>query len=112
MIHALSDNRSVPGVVVGIGSDMPTHTDAAALPPQVTDIDGRYVLYVGRIDENKGCKELFAFFERYVAGMRRDAARWCSSATSILPDPGAPAVRHLGFLDDRDKFDRSPAPRR
>jgi glycosyltransferase involved in cell wall biosynthesis len=103
MINALSDNRSVPGVVVGIGSDVPAHTDPQRARRKFR-IDGRYVIYVGRIDENKGCKELFAYFERYATGMRRDLSL-VLVGTSILPIPDHPRVRHLGFLDDRDKFD-------
>jgi glycosyltransferase involved in cell wall biosynthesis len=103
MINALSDNRSVPGVVVGIGSDVPAHTDPHRARRKFR-LEGRYVIYVGRIDENKGCKELFAFFERYADGMQRDLSL-VLVGTSILPIPDHPLVRHLGFLDDRDKFD-------
>jgi glycosyltransferase involved in cell wall biosynthesis len=103
MIHAIAGNRDVPGVVVGVGSDVPSHPDAGrarrkfSLPP-------RYVVYVGRIDENKGCKELFAFFERYASARGRDLAL-VLVGNSILPIPDHPRIRHLGFLDDRDKFD-------
>ena len=40
---------------------------------QKYDIRGPFAVYVGRIDENKGCKELFDFFERYLARRRRTA---------------------------------------
>jgi glycosyltransferase involved in cell wall biosynthesis len=103
MINALADNHGVPGVVVGIGSDIPAHTDPSRTRRKFK-LDGRYVIYVGRIDENKGCNELFAFFERYAAGMRRDLTL-VLVGHSILTIPDNPHVRHLGFLDDRDKFD-------
>jgi glycosyltransferase involved in cell wall biosynthesis len=103
MIHALADNRPVPGVVVGIGSDVPSHTDPARARRKFR-LDERYVIYVGRIDENKGCKELFAFFERYVAGLGREFSL-VLVGNSILPIPDHPRFKHLGFLDDRDKFD-------
>ncbi len=40
MIHALSGNRAVPGVVVGIGSDVPSHTDARGRAAS-SRLDGR-----------------------------------------------------------------------
>jgi len=89
MINALADNHAVPGVVVGIGSDVPAHTDPHRARRKFK-LDGRYVIYVGRIDENKGCKELFAFFERYAAGMRRDLSL-VLVGHSILPIPDNPA---------------------
>ena len=103
MINALADNRAVPGVVVGIGSAVPAHVDASRARRKY-GLNGRYVIYVGRIDENKGCKELFSFFEHYVRSGRRDVTL-VLVGNSILPIPDNPHVRHLGFLDDRDKFD-------
>lgn len=103
MIQAVSSNEHVPGVVVGIGSDVPDRTDAARARKKFS-IDGPYLIYVGRIDENKGCKELFAFFEGYARHRSRDLTLVLVGRT-LLPIPEHPRVRHLGFLDDRDKFD-------
>jgi glycosyltransferase involved in cell wall biosynthesis len=103
MIDALANNRDVPGVVVGIGSDVPSRTDPQRTRAKFA-LTGRYVIYVGRIDENKGCKELFSFFERYSAWRGSDLSL-VLVGNSILPIPSHPRIRHLGFLDDRDKFD-------
>lgn len=103
MIHAIAGNRDVPGVVVGIGSDVPAHTDPARVRRKF-GLPARYVIYVGRIDENKGCQELFTFFERYAAARGRDLSL-VLVGNSLLPIPDHPRVSHLGFLDDRDKFD-------
>ena len=57
---------------------------------------------VGRIDHNKGCEELFEFFQGYL----RDPSGRLSLVmigTSLLPIPEHPRIRHLGFLDDVDK---------
>ena len=69
---------------------------------------GRFAIYVGRIDENKGCKELFEFFKGYL----RDGYGQLSLllvGQSLLPIPQHPRIRHLGFLDDTDKFDAMAA---
>jgi glycosyltransferase involved in cell wall biosynthesis len=103
MIQAATGNRDVPGVVVGIGSEVPDRVDAARFRRQF-DLGGPFVIYVGRIDENKGCRELFTFFEHYVRSTG-SALTLVLVGNSILPVPDHPQIRHLGFLPDRDKFD-------
>jgi len=103
MIQGVSGNHAVPGVVVGVGSDVPAKTDAGRARRRF-GIDGPYLIYVGRIDENKGCRELFGFFESYARQRSRDLSLVLVGNT-LLPIPEHPRVRHLGFLDDRDKFD-------
>lgn len=103
MIQAVSGNHEVPGVVVGIGSDVPADADALRAR-KAFSLPGPYVIYVGRIDENKGCKELFSHFERYVR-QHGSQLTLVLVGNSILPIPDHPRIRHLGFLEDRDKFD-------
>jgi glycosyltransferase involved in cell wall biosynthesis len=107
MIQAVSSNESVPGVIVGIGSDVPQNAQPARFR-QKYDIRTPFAVYVGRIDENKGCKELFDFFQGY----SRDGFGRLSLVmigNSLLPIPSHPRIRHLGFLDDTDKFDAMAA---
>lgn len=102
-IHALSCNEHVPGVVVGVGSDVPAVVEPARARA-VFGLKGPFLVYVGRIDENKGCAELFDFFLRYVEVANR-ALDLVLVGKAVLPVPDHPRIRHLGFLDDRDKFD-------
>jgi glycosyltransferase involved in cell wall biosynthesis len=108
MIAAAAQSHGVPGVVVGIGSEVP-----AAVEPerfrQKYGIDGPFAIYVGRIDENKGCAELFAHFRRYAAVRRRRPLTLVLVGNPVIPIPDYRFVRHLGFLDDRDKFDAMAA---
>jgi glycosyltransferase involved in cell wall biosynthesis len=107
MIQAVSGNTNVPGVVVGIGSDVPNNPQPARFR-QKYKVRGPFAVYVGRIDQNKGCKELFEFFGGYL----KDPAGKLSLILighSLLPIPQHPRIRHLGFLDDTDKFDAMAA---
>jgi glycosyltransferase involved in cell wall biosynthesis len=103
MIHAASGNQDVPGVIVGIGSDIPQHTNAERFRHKY-GITGRFALYVGRIDQNKGCKELFTFFLHALPALPKGLGL-VLIGREILPVPDHPRIRHLGFLDDEDKFD-------
>jgi glycosyltransferase involved in cell wall biosynthesis len=107
MIQAVSGNQNVPGIVVGVGSEVPQHPRPERFR-QKYGVEGRFAIYVGRIDGNKGCNELFEFFEGYI----RDVYGGLSLlliGQSVLPTPQHPRIRHLGFLDDADKFDAMAA---
>ena len=105
MIQAVSGNHDVPGDVVGVGSALPDATtlDAAAFRRR-HGLGGRFMLYVGRIDENKGCRQLFDFLRRY----RREtgsALQLVLIGRPVIPIPDDPGLRHLGFLPDAEKWD-------
>ena len=103
MIHAASGNVAVPGVVVGVGSDVPERADAERFR-RAFNITRPFAIYIGRIDENKGCKELFDHFRRYAATFP-GGLDLVLIGSAIIPVPDHPRIHHLGFLDDRDKFD-------
>jgi len=107
MIQSVAANHDVPNVVVGVGSDVPNNPQASRFR-QKYNIRGPFAIYVGRIDENKGCKELFEFFDGYL----RDPNGKLSLVlvgNSLLPIPQHARIRHLGFLNDADKFDAMAA---
>jgi glycosyltransferase involved in cell wall biosynthesis len=103
MIHAATRNEKVPGVVVGIGSDVPASTAPDRFRRKY-NIRRPFAIYVGRIDENKGCGELFAFFQRYAATFPR-GLDLVLVGSPVIPVPSHPRIHHLGFLPDEDKFD-------
>ena len=107
LIQAVAANRDVPGVVVGIGSEIPRQTDPARLR-RAFDMPGPFALYVGRIDANKGCGELFEFFIRY-AEKAAPPVSLVLIGTPVLPIPQHPRIRHLGYVTDEDKFDAMAA---
>jgi glycosyltransferase involved in cell wall biosynthesis len=107
MIQAVSGNQNVPGIVVGVGSEVPQNPQPERFR-QKYGVEGRFAIYVGRIDANKGCHELFEFFSGYL----RDVYGRLSLVLvgqSLLPTPQHERIRHLGFLNDTDKFDAMAA---
>ena len=103
MIQTASRNHDVPGVVVGVGSELPATADAARFREKF-NLHRPFALYIGRIDENKGCGELFQYFTRYAATFP-SGLDLVLIGRAIIPVPDHPRIHHLGFLDDRDKFD-------
>ena len=103
IIQGVSANHDVPGVVVGVGSEIPARGSARRFRSR-TGIRGRLVLYVGRIDENKGCEELFDFFQRYAAEVS-DQLRLVLVGSALIDVPSHSRIHHLGFVSDEEKFD-------
>ncbi len=86
-----------PSAIIGCG------LDPAAPRRDRTALDARgirdpYVLYLGRIDPNKGCGTLLRHFIRY-AEHRRDVQLVMAGPAS-MPIPDHPLVLPLGFVDD------------
>lgn len=102
LIQHVSGNRAVPGVVVGVGSEVSDGADAARFRAR-TGITAPFALYVGRIDPNKGCADLFGHFLAYAAeGGRLDLVLAGSTA---MPVPDEPRIRRLGFVSEDEKYD-------
>ena len=102
MIQHVS-GREGPSVVVGVGSEIPEHPQPWRFK-KTFHVRRPFALYIGRIDENKGCQELFSHFERY-AVMYPHGLDLLLIGSNVIPVPSHPRIRHLGFLPDDDKFD-------
>lgn len=103
MIQAVTNNRQVPGVVVGVGSAIPDRIQPWRAKRKF-NLRRPYAAYVGRIDVNKGCGDLFDYFSRYAA-MYPDGLDLILAGSAVMPVPKHPRIRHLGFVTDEDKFD-------
>jgi glycosyltransferase involved in cell wall biosynthesis len=102
MIWAASGNREVRGDVVGVGSELPDRADGEGFRRKFA-VRSPYVLYVGRVDPNKGCRTLLHYYRRY----REETG---SSLELLLVGgkqmdlPEEPGIRYLGFLAEEDKW--------
>lgn len=103
LINAAADNASVPSVVVGVGSEVPARPEPMRFR-RTFGVEGPFAVYVGRIDENKGCRELFGHFARYAAAFPR-GLQLVLIGGATMPVPDHPRIRHLGFVSDQEKFD-------
>ena len=107
LIQGVSSNQTIPGVVVGVGSEIPERSIAGRFR-QKFGIRDRFAIYVGRIDQNKGCAELFEYFEHYSASLV-DGMHLVLIGNPIIPIPQHPRIHHLGFVEDQDKYDAMAA---
>ena len=101
-IHSLTGNYEVPGDVVGVGSEIPERADGEKFRSKY-NIDFPFLLYVGRIDENKGCGQMFEFFRRFAAETNSNL-RLLLIGSAVMNIPKDPRIISLGFVCDEDKF--------
>lgn len=93
LVRRLFHNRHIPGVVLGVGIDTP-------VPPPIPTLGEPYLLYLGRIDESKGCRELFAYFLRYKAESG-DPVKLVLIGGATMPVPRRPDILALGFMQEQ-----------
>jgi len=96
-------HRQGPSSVIGVGSNMPDRSEPARFRRKF-NIRRPFAVYVGRIDPNKGCTELFEHFQQYAAAHPQGLDLVLIGSTQ-LEVPSHPRIRHLGYLPEEDKFD-------
>lgn len=94
--------RLAGGDVVGVGTELPSAVDPDGFRAR-HGVRDPFLLYVGRVDLNKGCPELFDFFRRYRA-QTASSLRLVLLGQAILPVPSDPAIVSLGFQPDAEKW--------
>jgi glycosyltransferase involved in cell wall biosynthesis len=103
LINRVSGNSAVCGSVVGVGSEIPEIFDAPGTCARL-GIEGKFVVYIGRLDENKGVPELFDFYHRLLAEETVDL-KLVLIGKAYIPIPENPNIIHVGFQENKEKFD-------
>ena len=89
-----------PSCVVGSGLEPAGSSDPAALA--AAGVTAPFVLYLGRIDPNKGCGTLLRHFIRYKSE-HHTPLQLVMAGPANMPIPDHPDVKRLGFVDDRTR---------
>jgi len=97
LVRSRANGSLPPSCVIGSGLEpVPARSSAA---PSESGIRGPYVLYLGRVDPNKGCETLLRYFEEFVA---REGPRvqLVLAGPVFMPVPSHPSIVSLGFVDE------------
>ena len=97
------------GDIIGVGINCPDHFDGNRFCRKY-NIKNDFLLYIGRIDTGKGCKELFDFFLKF----KKENKIRTKLVLLGKPQMGIPKsseIIHLGFVSEQDKFDALDASR-
>lgn len=87
--------------IIGTGIDVPDTIDPTAFERQYGLTI--FIVYVGRIDESKGCKELFDFFIRYKIE-NPGSLKLVLLGKAVMEVPTHPDIIPLGFVSEQDKY--------
>ena len=89
-----------PSCVVGSGLEPVARRTGVELELDRLGIRTPFILYLGRVDPNKGCEVLFRHFQRYHTE-HPSSLQLVLAGPANMPFPHHPSVKSLGRVDDR-----------
>ena len=92
--------KNTPGVIAGVGVDVPDG-DLPDIPQKIQN--SPYIVYAGRIDNGKGCGEMFRFFRRYKQ-QYGGSLQLVLMGKAVMEVPEADDIVNLGFVSEELKF--------
>jgi glycosyltransferase involved in cell wall biosynthesis len=101
LVETAAGGTGRPSAVIGSGLSLP---ETAAAPDFTArfGLERPYLLYVGRIDRNKGCGALFAYFKRFIDETGADL-ELVLAGRAAMEIPAHPRIRPLGFISESEK---------
>ena len=98
LVRGRASRPLAPSCVIGCGVD--------PAPPRAVDVDlsllgvsDPFILYLGRIEPNKGCETLLEYFSRYLAS-GGSPVQLVMAGFANMPIPSHPLVQCLGVVDE------------
>ena len=86
----------------GVGVDIPKDISSTRFKEKYKC--DNFILYIGRIEEHKGCAELFRFFDTYKKRNTTEI-KLVLIGKPVMKIPDSRDIISLGFVSDQDKFD-------
>src|SRR5262249_33936121 len=102
LIQRVTGNESVPGDVVGTGINRPARVPVDEVAPRL-DLLGDYLVYVGRIEPEKGCAVMLDHFLRWQRDTRRDVTLALIGRSTMEIHENV-HVRLLGVVTEAEKL--------
>ena len=104
LVESLFPVSQKPSCIIGTGIDLPDKVDSAVFRKKY-GICRKYLIYVGRIDESKGCGEMFRIFLDYKRKYPDSALQLILMGKTAMKIPESQDIEYLGFVSEQDKFD-------
>jgi glycosyltransferase involved in cell wall biosynthesis len=86
--------------IVGVGVEIPDRPNVKGFCRK-NDLAGRFILYAGRVEPGKGCRELIDYFLAYSPS--DPETQLVLIGNLLMMVPSHPRVRYLGFVSPEDK---------
>ncbi len=103
IIIRLFKNQNTLNDVIGMGLTIPQDVEGDRFKKKY-HLSSDFILYIGRIDGNKGCSYLFEYFVKYKKENPSNL-KLVLIGKAVMEIPKNPDIIHLGFLSEIDKFE-------
>ena len=104
IVHRRFRNERVPNEILGVGVEVPEDRSADRFR-QRFGIDGQFILYIGRIVESKGCRELFTHWAKWRKAEPERDIKLVLVGQAEMPIPKRADMVHLGMVSEVEKYD-------
>lgn len=93
------------GELASIGLENDRNSQASDIPEQIRSWLGPapYLLYVGRIDESKGCKTLIEWFQKYASAHPNSGLRLVLAGKAVMNIPPHDRILAPGYVSESAK---------
>jgi glycosyltransferase involved in cell wall biosynthesis len=91
-----------PSCVIGTGLEPAATQSRGSATPLPPAVRCPYVLYLGRVDPNKGCETLLRYFQTFV-DREGPRVQLVLAGPVFMPVPPHPAIVPLGFVDEQTR---------
>jgi len=103
IIEKIMNNVDVLSDIVGVGSEIPENFYPDSFRDKF-NIDGKYFVYIGRLDENKGVPQVLDYYLRLLREKEADFTL-VLMGKSVIEIPEHKNIKYIGFVTNQEKFD-------
>jgi glycosyltransferase involved in cell wall biosynthesis len=98
LVSSRAGRRLQPSATIGIGLEPVMPQAGARAQLDAHDIPPEFVLYLGRVDRNKGCDTLLDYFQDYAS--QPGGLSLVLAGPTKMSIPSHPRIRALGYVPD------------
>ncbi len=102
LVWRVQGNSQVPSRVVGLGIDAPAPGGAEQFRRR-HGLEGDFLLYLGRVDVMKGCREMVEHFTRLATEPAHQGIKLVLVGRRRMELPRHPGIVSLGFVDQAER---------
>jgi glycosyltransferase involved in cell wall biosynthesis len=102
LVRGRASGALPPSCVIGTGLEPTATATSAVAAPMPSAVREPYVLYLGRVDPNKGCETLLRYFQSFV-DREGPRVQLVLAGPVFMPVPSHPAIVPLGFVDEQTR---------
>ena len=103
-VHQIFQNQNIPSQVIGMGIEVPKQIDPESFRKKY-QIQGEYLLYIGRIDQGKNCRQMFEYFIRYKKEQdNRKELKLVLAGKAAMAIPEHADIIFAGYLSEQEKY--------